>query len=157
MQRLLLTFNEIVMRKIALLFGMFMPAFCLAYYGEEKETSGFVVLYGIIGFIYFILTIVAIFKIIGISKNVNEIKERIGDNENPYYFYLMGDKEKAKEIMTKQMVRDLENKWSKDESFSYYYWKKEFDRIECEIPDILKDVKSISHYEKLFGKKKEKE
>ena len=144
------------MRKIALLFGMFMPAFCMAYY-VEQETSGFVILYYFIGFIFFVLTIVAFIKIIGIAKSVNEIKERIGDNENPYYYYLMGDKEKAKEIMTKQMVRDLEDKWSGTENLNINQWEKEFERIECEIPDVLKEVKCISDYWKLFGKKKKKE
>lgn len=134
-----------------------MPVYCMAYYGEEQETSGFTVFCFIIALLYFILTVVALFKIIAIAKDVKQINNRIEDYENPYYYYLMGNKEKAKEILSKQMVRDMELKWSGIETFDIGYWERCFERIECEMPDVLKDIRCIDDYRNLYDKRKRKE
>lgn len=130
----------------------------MAYYGDEPAITLGDVFTFIIGFFFFVLTVVALIKIISIAKDVRLIRDKSAKEDNPSYYFLMGDKEKAKEILTKQMVAELEETWRKDESnfFNHKYWKKEFDKIDCEMPEIFKDIKSLHDYKMLFEKKEDK-
>ena len=134
-----------------------LPTICLAYYDDEPSITALDAIMFVIGIFFFILSVVALFKIINIAKDVKAIKEKIEKKDNPGYYYLIGDKEKAKEILTKQMVAELEEIWRKDENnyFNHYYWKKEFERLNLEVPEILKDIKSLIDYKKLFEEKNE--
>ena len=132
-----------------------MPALCLASYGEEEASSVAVVLYCFIGFIYFLLTIVALVKIVKISNDVEDIKGRMSLEEDPYYYYLIDEKEKAKKAMIKNMVKDMEEKWQKAESLDMEKWKKKFERIGCEMPEKFKNIIVPGDYRDLFGRKQD--
>lgn len=137
-----------------------MPLALFAYYGEyDNEPSSFVQLLMFIFLVWGILEVILFFKIWGMTKNVKNISNNIlrtNTRELLRKYRLLGNKDKAAEILIQEFLNEMEKtihsgSYNSGQNIEEEVAELEFQlaQLEQKLPEKFKKLKTAGDYEKL--------